>query len=397
MNVYSGPPRAMTRVTLRMVPLTPIHIGDGTEWRPDEYYIDEADAGPPNDESEEKIEEARTAAPTMLCRFDQQAAIRAMTTAQRSRFATVLDGNDLSGAATVLREAGRNHTLERIPLSAASAMDLRKAMKNPEHGGAVKPFIRSGGRPYIPGSSIKGAFRTALASAALPRDQRNRDQLTHEEALVAAFGLERGKTETDPLRFLSVSDAMLPEGATLIDKTQIIKLGGTPASRGIQMHYEVVPGRATRPDSRITWDLTILLDSRSPWTRVEVFRETSRFHWTIWQEERNRFFHGLPNTITAMDRLLKTVKVGNATMAECGPMAAPNYLLLRLGRFGHFESKSLEGVRRGYFPQPKNLVDQKPQAGAWGTTRTITRDAKGNPIPFGWVIGWVVKEERLPC
>ncbi len=40
MNVYAGPPRAMTRVTLRLVPLTPVHIGDGTEWRPDEYLID---------------------------------------------------------------------------------------------------------------------------------------------------------------------------------------------------------------------------------------------------------------------------------------------------------------------------------------------------------------------
>lgn len=403
MNVYAGPPRAIVRVTLRLVPLTPIHIGDGTEWGPDEYFIDERPpAGPRYDEFGEEIEETAPAPPAMLCRFDQQAAMRAMSPVQRRRFATALDRGNLQEAAAVLRKAGEGHVVERIRLSKASCSDLREAMENPLRGGAVKPFIRSGGRPYIPGSAIKGAFRTALASAALPRQARSPDQWQHDAALEAAFGLERGKTETDPLRFLSVSDAMLPEDATLIDKAEVMKLGGAPASGpkkggGIQIHCELVPGRATLPASRIAWDCTVMLDRRAPWDRAAIFQATSHFHWNIWQTERKKFFSDFSDTLKAMDRLLKTVKVGNTTMADAGPVAASNYVLLRLGRFGHFESKSLEGVRRGHFPQAKNGHDKIRPPNAWGLTRTITRDDKSNPIPFGWVIGWVVKEERLGC
>jgi CRISPR-associated protein Csm5 len=322
---------------------------------------------------------------------------------QRNQFATALDRGDLPGAAELLRQAGRAHVLNRIRLSQASANDLSLAMENPlRREGAVKPFIRSGGAPFIPGSSIKGAFRTALASAALPRGEREASKWDHASAMKAAFGLDPHRTETDPLRFLSVSDAKLPDDATVIDKTEVIKADGAPLSHsgkggGIQMHYEVVPGRASLPSSRIAWQCVVTLDARAPWKRPDIFTTTSAFHWTIWQKERERFFASHKGTCDAMDRLLKTVKVGDSTMAERGPQSAPNYVLLRLGRFGHFESKSLEGVRRGHFPQARDRNQRIREPNAWGVTRTITRDANNNPIPFGWVIGWVVQEETQPC
>ena len=406
MNVYAGPPRAITRVTLRLVPLTPIHIGDGTEWRPDEYFIDEpAPVGPRYNEFGEEIEEAQTTAPAMLCRFDQQAATRAMTAAQRNSFTEALDRGDLREAAKVLREAGRNHVLDRIPLSAASKSDLQEAMKNPLRGGAVKPFIRSGGRPYIPGSSIKGAFRTALASAALPREQRKPDEWTHKDALEAAFGLKEGRTETDPLRFLFVSDAELPEGATLIDKAEVIKQSDAHAGRGIQMHYEVTKSLSSSSEAP-AFSVTVAIDERAnqagtvarPQARFDLFRilmVARHFHSILFKEETRRFFEG-------PTKQLLTGKIrGHLGPADELPISQDRwnerFLLLRLGRFGHFESKSLEGVRRGHFPQARDRAKKIRQPGEWGTTRTVTHDGKNNPIPFGWVIGWVVKKERLPC
>jgi CRISPR-associated protein Csm5 len=403
MNAYAGPMRTIVRVTLRLVPLTPIHIGDGTEWRPDEYFVEEPAApGRRYDEFDEEIEESRPPEPSMLCRFDQQAAMRSMTAVQQNQFTTALNRGDLLGAAKLLRQAGRDHVLDRVRLSQASARELRQAMTDPLRGGAVKPFIRSGGAPFIPGSSIKGAFRTALASAALPRGQRPASEWKHASAMAAAFGLDPHMTETDPLRFLSVSDARLTDDATVIDKAEVIKGDGTSPSHsgkrgGIQMHYEVVPGRASMPSSRIAWQCVVTLDARAPWKLPDLLKTTSAFHWTIWQKERQRFFASHQGTCEAMDRLLKAVKVGDSTMAERGPQSAPNYVLLRLGRFGHFESKSLEGVRRGHFPQAKKEAEKHRPPNAWGVTRTITRDTKGNPIPFGWVIGWVVQEEARPC
>ncbi|MCC7284388.1 MAG: hypothetical protein IT556_18555, partial [Acetobacteraceae bacterium] len=67
----------------------------------------------------------------------------------------------------------------------------------------------------------------------------------------------------------------------------------------------------------------------------------------------------------------------------------------RLGRFGHFESKSLARVRQGHFPQAKNPSDRTRPPDAWGSTRTVTRNKEGAPIPFGWVLAWVEKEEAI--
>jgi hypothetical protein len=385
MNAYVGPMRAITRVTLRLVPLTPIHIGDGTEWRPDEYFIEKE----------------------MLCRFDQQAAMRSMTEVQRNQFSAALDRGDLRGAAKLLRKAGQAHELNRIRLSQAAAEDLSLAMENPlRREGAVNPFIRSGGVPFIPGSSIKGAFRTALASAALPRGQPQASEWDHASAMTAAFGLDPHRTETDPLRFLSVSDARLPDSATVIDKTEVIKSGGRRREPPIQMHYErtkalaienegpeicvslALDARAARPEGGIRraeacFDLDRLLNR---------LRE---FHARLFNEEMKRFFEG-PTKRLLMERL-RAHTGPNKEPPFSSQGYAPGFVLLRLGRFGHFESKSLEGVRRGHFPQGKKEGREYRPPNEWGLTRTITRDAENYPIPFGWVIGWVVQEESRPC
>jgi CRISPR-associated protein Csm5 len=392
MNAYAGPMRAITRVTLRLVPLTPIHIGDGTEWRPDEYFIDKQ----------------------KLCCFDQQAAMRSMRAVQRIQFATALNGGDLVRAAEVLRQAGRDlqqagraHPLNSIQLSQASERELRQAMTNPLRGGAVKPFIRSGGAPFIPGSSIKGAFRTALASAALPRGQRQASEWKHASAMAAAFGLDPHRTETDPLRFLSVSDARLPDDATVIDKAEMIKIADKGHSKGIQIHYERTKALAIENEAPEIC-VSLALDARAARPeggigRAEACFDLDRllsrlreFHKRLFDEEMKRFFEG-PTKKLLTDRLLEhTGPNKEPPLSSQG--YAPGFVLLRLGRFGHFESKSLEGVRRGHFPQAKDRNQRTRAPNEWGLTRTITREAKNTPpIPFGWVIGWVVNKEERPC
>jgi CRISPR-associated protein Csm5 len=415
------------------VPLTPIHIGDGTEWRPDEYFVEEP-AAPARryDEFGEEIEESRPTEPRMLCRFDQQAAMRAMTPVQRNQFATALDRGDLSGAAELLRLAGRAHVLDgmRLRLSQASANDLSLAMENPlRREGAVKPFIRSGGAPFIPGSSIKGAFRTALASAALPRGQREASEWDHASAIAAAFGLDPHRTETDPLRFLFVSDARLPDDATVIDKTEVIKSGGRRREPPIQEHYERTKALAIENED-LEIRVSLALDARAARPeggirRAEACFDLARllkclrsFHTQLFKEELTRFFEG--PTKKLLTDWLRAHTGPNKEPPFSSQGYAPGFVLLRLGRFGHFESKSLEGVRRGHFPQARDRNQRIREPNAWGVTRTITRDAKDNParregaegsqvtrtitrdakdnpIPFGWVIGWVVQEETQPC
>ncbi|MBW8269022.1 RAMP superfamily CRISPR-associated protein [Caldovatus aquaticus] len=404
MNVYAGPPRAMTRVTLRLVPLTPVHIGDGTEMRLDEYLLEgPRRAGRRYDEFGEEIEEQAAEAPPMLCRFDQAKAMRAMTPAQRSAFQRALDAGQFGEAAQALREAGRGAIVERIPISPRSAAELTKAFDDPlSRSGQVKPFVRSGGKPYIPGSSIKGAFRTALASAALPRDREPPGGWRHESALEAAFGLDPRDTTTDPLRFLHVSDAFLPEGATLIDRVEVMDRKNPEAGK-MQMHYErtrALTDGAQAPAFTVSLEVdgraresACVAHQAARFGAAQLLARCRAFHVKLFNEELKRFFEGTAETRSKLlQRLRGHVADGRPPFTQQGWDA--DFVLLRLGRFGHFESKSLEGVRRGHFPQAKNPADRIRRPGEWGLTRTVTRDARGDPIPFGWVIGWVVKEER---
>ena len=395
MNVHAGPPRAMTRVTLRLVPLTPVHIGDGTELRPDEYFVeDPSAAGPRYDEWGEEIEEEPE--PPVFRRFDPAAAIRKMSATERQKFGTALDKASLGEAAKLLRQAAARLSPPALPITTAALQEVKKSDKE------VRPFVHSGGRPYIPGSSIKGAFRTALASAALPREARAADLWNHDAAMKEAFGLGPNDTSTDPLRFLSVSDSFLPEGATLIDRSEVVKADGVPRHPPIRAAQERTLALALEEQAPVI-EVVIGLDGRAAqaplrraarFTAEDLILRTNSFHQHLFTQEAKRF---LPRrTAERLQRVLASHK-GPDGAPPLGQDGSPTrgFVLLRLGRFGHFESKSLEGVRRGDFLFPKIKKIRRGTPNEWGTTRTVTRDANNNPIPFGWVIGWVVKEERV--
>jgi CRISPR-associated protein Csm5 len=392
------PTRSLTRLTLRLVPLSPVHVGDGTELRPDEYLLEEASKERKYDEAGEEIEEPGSPRPmARLARFDPAEAMRRMPEPERQRFRQALDTGKLADVSRLLREAGKRCVVERIPVSSRSLGDLRKAIEAPDaRTGQVKPFIRTGGRPYIPGSSVKGAFRTALASAALPRETRAPESWTHESAMAAALGVSPADTSTDPLRFLHVSDAVLPEGATLIDRAEVFHPRNRD-TRGMQLHYERTKSLMDGGEAP-EFQITLTVDSRAkdpgsvarPNARYDarsLLSHLFRFHFVIFREEGKRFF---PETAKFLEQKIRAQRSPSGTPVLAGGKWHPDFFLFRLGRFGHFESKSLEEVRRGHVPQKKEKI---LPPGAWGAMRTVTRDARGNPIPFGWVLGWITGQE----
>jgi CRISPR-associated protein Csm5 len=393
------PTRSLTRLTLRLVPLSPVHVGDGTELRPDEYLLEDTQERRRYDEHGEEIEEPRASPPmARLARFNPAEAMRRMPEPERQRFRQALDTGKLADVSRLLREAGKRCVVERIPVSSRSLADLRTAIEHPDaRSGQVKPFVRTGGRPYIPGSSVKGAFRTALASAALPREAGAADTWTHETAMAAALGVSPADTSTDPLRFLHVSDAMLPGGATLIDRAEVFHPRKRD-TRGMQLHYERTKSLMDGGEAP-EFQITLTVDSRARNPGL-VTREGARFdarsllaqlfvfHFKLFREENKRFF---PETAKLLEQGIRSHRSPSGKPVIADGKWDPDFFLFRLGRFGHFESKSLEEVRRGHVPQAKDQKIRPP--GAWGATRTVTRDANEKPIPFGWVIGWVTGQE----
>lgn len=117
--------------------LTPVHIGSGEEISPLEYFIDR-----------EKGVVHRLNLNTLFQdeRFNDHRERFINEAAKRRYIGQIISDQNLL----------RRHILYSVPISA----DARRAiMDNPAN---IKAYIKSAGRPYIPGSALKGSLLSAL-------------------------------------------------------------------------------------------------------------------------------------------------------------------------------------------------------------------------------------------
>lgn len=382
----------MTMTSFIGIPLTPIHIGDGTELAPENFKIDGDD----------------------LVRFDAAAVLAAMPAQAQARFLQALDGGRLKEAQAELHKGVTpQHHLERVAVGRASLAELKVAVEDPlvrnRRSGAASPFIRTGGRPYVPGSSIKGALRTALVNALAHdadhiggvgsemekeirklRDNPKATGSVSNRLQELAFDCPKGKTERDPLRWLAVSDGLLPARATRFDKVSVgWKDGKAPKT---QLHVERLWSCADGKGAQIAaFPISITVadgghqqaardkDKYKDKTPVatldldEVLNAVHAFHERRWQAELDRFFGGHKDWLQR-----RRADVERALRRRIG--VNEKLILMRVGRFGHFESKSVDDWRRGWqaTPKPGRHVEQ-------GTTRAVLEIGE-HPLPFGWLL-----------
>jgi CRISPR-associated protein Csm5 len=375
------------------VPLTPIHVGDGSVIGKDTYDIRNGE----------------------LCRFNPHRVIAQANEQVQRAFAEQLERGDLELALKTLRESVDDTMIEaRLPLTREARRQLEKALGNPDRRGEVSPFIRSGGRPYIPGSSIKGAFRTALLSQRLAAHEPQKVERVvarGPDALqVLGFDLERGATETDPLRDVLVSDARVPDGALLVDRAFHWKPGTKQGNEltGMQIHVERLRSRADGgpPAPTLSFTVTIAgaarqerrarLDParvpRAPVDADELWEAVRTFHWVRWDREREVFWSRWPEVGDRLAKAMQLPTKAGATTNEKALRANPAVALLRIGRFGHFESKSVEKWRQGEIPQRRT----RRQPGEEGGTRMLAtvpgRNGESECVPFGWMLLMRTKE-----
>ncbi|MCL6609361.1 MAG: type III-A CRISPR-associated RAMP protein Csm5 [Geminicoccaceae bacterium] len=380
---------------LTAVPLTPIHVGDGSVLAAEEWRL--------------------TPDGAWLERFEPAAVLRAADPRRRREYLENLERGQLQAAQRILRESvPPGLVLERIAVGAAASAQLRPVVENPLRRGDVRPMVRTGGRPYLPGSSLKGALRTALLSSLVPaktaaieaikgRHRTPKGTIASRASNeVQALLLEHQNPDQDPFRFVEVADIALPERSTRVDQVinwrpaRLIRNGQQPAEK-MQMIFEVTNCAALGNPLPLPCEIRIeagaLREARSrdreqrktPGFKLdaqELARAVVAFHWKLWDHELGRFFAGE----TSIEKTLKSlvrVKAPDGTLL--GPEALrgrSDVLLLRLGRFGQFESKSLEGVREGWNAQAKPPHPMKE-----GNTRNLVRPGGTAPLlPLGWLL-----------
>jgi CRISPR-associated protein Csm5 len=383
----------MTTVFFHAVPLTPIHIGDGSHLSPEDFLIESGE----------------------LLRFSPTRVIADMPPARQQKLIDAVAAGKLKDAQALVRQSVNRdqHVFERIAVGPEARDYLQKAITNPDRRGEASPFMRMAGRPFVPGSSLKGAFRTALVSeranaksAAVGVRIGARLETLHspqsgeisDSLQQIALDYSAGATEGDPLRDVSIADARLGPGATRFDK---VTVGWTPnpkkaddKKKGRQLHVErllSVIDRCPPGDVAFTLALTITDEDRqqqrqrlngaktprAPVHLRSLLEAAHAFHVKRWEDEMERLF---PEGSTVRRRLENARKNADAYARTLAPSALDGIptILLRLGRFTGFEAKSVETWRRGWAPQTKKLLTR---AG----THSMVVDG-GDILPFGWLL-----------
>lgn len=110
-----------------------------------------------------------------------------------------------------------------FPVTPAAGAAYENRLANPQSDLSLYPFIRTGDAPYIPGSSLKGAIRTACLSYLLNGSGRRVRASDRSDNLQKdVFGYQR--INDDPFRYLRIGDSQPFPEATILAMTNVVSV-----------------------------------------------------------------------------------------------------------------------------------------------------------------------------
>lgn len=339
--------------------LSPVHIGCDDVYEPTGFIVNE---------------QAKT-----LSAFDPIDFFRSLDDRMKAQYAAIcakgtiesifelykfMKNRTFDGATVHLSEGFVKHYSDCL---SKSSRDFQKEMN--QFSIARTSFSPNSQKPYLPGTAIKGALRTAYLNEAAkkkrialePRDRKKSDTL--EKGL-----LQYQNLENDPFRLLKVSD-FHPIGHY---KTKIVyavnekkRADSGFKARGPYQIMEII-----EPGAVFVGTIEVLMPQtrdviRAPLTEQGVFDSTSLFY----KKEKQR-----------EDAELKTAGLPTLVTDNAGDAS-----LLRLGRHSGAESLTVEGYRdikimkqRG----EKTFLDKATTF--WLASDAATGYQKSTIMPFGW-------------
>ena len=396
---------------LRGWAISPIHIGDGTKMDPSCFKLDGNN----------------------LARFETMQIIANMDENARQQYIKHLNLGGIKQAQEFLRSIAKNFS-ETIAISSFSKSDVEKSLSDTKRGGDISPFIRSGGKPFIPGTSIKGALRTAWLAKLAGENSNVKDNIKRDLNIAAqnSYGklpktsdiankfqqtmlkYQNTTIEKDPFRDLLVSDGAINNNTTIIDKVQIAKLTKNNnvafgPEGGIQIHVERLNSifDATNNAAYISIEIALpeqsVLDKRKQKSPVKSPEDPITFsklqvannlhHAKLWFMELDAFYHGT-GTDQLMNGLLENLQITATNPQDFATqLTEKGAWLMKIGRYAHFESKTIEGMRFG----EKRAIKGKSDASFisdHASSRQLAKNKNNVPLPFGWLI--LFNEGQVP-
>lgn len=277
---------------------------------------------------------------------------------------------------------------------------LNKEKDPYENAALVEQIYRPKGKktPVIPGSSIKGAVRTAVLNDLLSNldDDTynkyieifdNKIEKNSENPKKLENELNRLNTDIqkellsdykdakdDPFRAIEFSDcSFIPKNSQIVGVLKTVSKNQQSKelfiSNSTQIQVEAIKGSLMAGNEtgqgllRLNVDLMNQRNGVSKALNIkDIVRSCNYFYWREFENEYNKFYEGASqhcDLITSLKEKLKEIK------------SKDNQFIIRVGRWSQVEFVTLE----------ENL--RAPQNSEYGTTRTVF-NYDGQYLPLGW-------------
>lgn len=329
--------------------LTPVHIGSGDVIEPYEYVITDR-----------------------LHKINLGKFISSLSPEEREEFLEV-SSTDMVRTRKFIKEKARLSEISEYStgVSGDARSIYEDKLDDPENILSIQTFIKTGGKPFIPGSSVKGTIRTAMLYSSLDKPAVYLDKDIEKQVF------DFKNPQDDPFRVLKVSDSLPFEYKALVlhnVKTYTTKKYVAPkqlTASGYNILLEATNSYFTNNILRISHDLRIDEDLKRNSEFMDINIESiasscNEFYSKVLENELE-FFES-PDVSYAYDTY-KQLKSGFLKIRK-----EKGSFLLRLGWGSGYDSTTV------------NLAKIIPNS-------KISRRLIYEEFPLGWVKAKIMEEE----
>jgi CRISPR-associated protein Csm5 len=390
----------LNHYTLKYTPLSPVNIGADESYEPGNYVIDE-EAG-------------------ALYSFDSRAALFGLSDSERQQLLGIVNGKPDDTMLTKVQAFFHNHrekllayAMPAVPTaSGVKSLYEKRIGKTAQHESQGKRVINKleiertfynpvDGNPLLPGSSIKGAIRTALLDGINQKEKPLIERNIRNQQLQQL--LFEGKFHTDPMRLVSIGDAgwhgkankpaCQVQFAVNRKRKPVFKDGKlvpsqAEASNLYQLlecvtphHYQSFIGSLTLHNTQSVGQNNPKLPKQQlHWTAKDIAKACNDFYvWLFWQEFNaiKELGYLKSDWLNQMEQLLDN---GLSMRLNNG-----DAFLLRVGRHSGGEALTLNGLRSIMIKGKGKEKTWEKQPKTWWLAADDISNKQGL-LPFGWVL-----------
>jgi CRISPR-associated protein Csm5 len=329
--------------------ITPVFIGDGEEIEPFNYILED----------------------NTFYRINLEKFIFDLDDIQKNKLISLIDNSNVIELRKFIKDNCdvENYNFYKAKASIDFKNEYEKNLNSLDNKLIVNSFIKTGNYiPYIPGSSIKGAIRTAILNN-LYDSRKKKENLTDSDIVnkvrtkiskIESFILEMKNSDAknDPFRFLSISDYFLNNNELVIARVTNMRLNNkSSGQKSWQMFYETPLNLKDKDDFipgeiKINTEIPNKANIKFEFGDFDFIKQScDSFYQKIAEDEYDKFYTNNHDISSKVDKKYSEIRNIGA-----------NEILLRVGKNSHFESLTLKDFnwlkpkKRG---NSRNLFDGK--------------------------------------